>query len=119
MIFIAHAVGMSNRDLQTEVDAFVGPLAAAVIVVLERRPEFRALVRALLVSERQFPSKREESRLYSISDLGRIYGVGRTIVLSDIRSGRLQATERRCRGGKTGNFIAVEEAERVYARCAG
>ncbi len=57
--------------------------------------------------------------IHSLADIQRKYGVGRTVSMSDIQSGKLRATERRCRGGKIGKFVTVEECERVYARVAG
>jgi hypothetical protein len=110
---------MSITQQKIGIDVLVEPLVEAIMDALERRPEFHAMVQALMVAERQAHPLSDEKRLYSIDDLRRRYGVGRTVALRDIRSGRLQATERRCRGGRIGNFITVEEAERVYARFAG
>lgn len=52
-------------------------------------------------------------RLFSLKDIAEIFGVGRTEATRLIREGKMQCTERRCRGGKIGVFVAVEEAERV------
>lgn len=116
---VAHHVGMSTTTSKSPVDAFVGPLADAVLAVLETRPEFHAIVQALVAADRQSHPSPAEKRLYSLADIQRKYGVGRTVSMGDIKAGRLRATERRCRGGKIGKFVTVEEAERVYARLPG
>ena len=58
---------------------------------------------------------KSQKRLFSLRDLAEIFGVGRTEATRLIRDGKMQSVERRCRGGKIGIFVAVEEAERVLA----
>ena len=54
-------------------------------------------------------------RMLSLAALGRLYGAGRLELQRLIATGRLPFTERRCRGGRTGVFVAREDAELVLA----
>ena len=58
-------------------------------------------------------STNTERQMLSLSQIGKIYGVGRKTVKSLIDQGHLRCTERRCRGGYQGIFIHRAEADRV------
>lgn len=51
--------------------------------------------------------------MLSLADLAGRYGCGRTEALRLIEDGQLPSVQRRCRGGKLGNFIHITDAERV------
>lgn len=82
-------------------------------------PQLRQEIRAEILADHAIRPTLPPKRLYSLRDLGRHYGVGRTQAGLDIAAGRLRVVERRCSGGQIGKFVPVEEAERVYARLPG
>ena len=99
------------------VDSALRPLIDAIRA--ELLPQIRAEIRAGILADYAVKPTLSPKRLYSLRDLGRHYGVGRTQAELDIGTGKLHVVERRCRGGQMGKFVPIEEAERVYARVAG
>lgn len=75
---------------------------------LELLPEIRAEVAA-------FHAETQPKRvMLSLADASRRYGVGRIVVKKMIQSGQLPAIERECRGGRTGTFVHLADAERCF-----
>jgi len=103
----------TNRDKQTPTDLALGSFIAAI--KSEIYPEIRAFVQAEFRAGQFVTPSPPTKRLYSLRDLALRYKVGRSQASADIAAGRLRVVERRCRGGRMGKFIPIEEAERLYA----
>ena len=104
----------TNSTQKDPATAALRPLIDAIRA--ELLPQLREEIRAELLADHVSNPPTAPKRLYSLRDLGRRYGVGRTQAARDIVAGRLNVVERRCRGGQMGKFVPIEEAERVYAR---
>ena len=100
-----------NKDQKKPSDDPLRPIIDAI--KLEIREEILAEVRADMAASRAetVPGK----VVLSLSEVGRRYGAGRIALKQMIRSGRLRAIERPCRGGRLGQFLHLADCERVLA----
>ena len=53
--------------------------------------------------------------MLSLAGTSQRYGVGRIALKAMIKTGRLRAVERVCRGGRVGQFLHLADCERVLA----
>jgi hypothetical protein len=79
----------------------------------ELRAELLAELRAesLACSAERAPSR----IMLSIADTSQRYGIGRIALNAMIKTGRLRAVERICRGGRVGQFLHLADCERILA----
>lgn len=84
-------------------------ILAAILDGMEER-----MRKVLAEGQRSTAATPATSKPLSLAQLAKRYGVGRRVALQDIATGRLKCIERRCRGGRTGVFVSVAEAERIY-----
>lgn len=92
----------------------VDPLAG-LIEMVRREAAAAALEAVRLEILRCKQAMTDAPRIMSIAALGRRYGIGRKEVRRLIAENLLPCIERRCRGGRIGIFVAIEDAEMVLA----
>jgi hypothetical protein len=95
----------------TDLAAALAPLVAQAV-----REQLPGLVaQALAERDRLARAATTGPRTLSLAAVAKRYGVGRIEAKRLISNGKLPSVERRCRGGRMGTFIAVEDCERVLA----
>ena len=101
---------MITHDTKSNADP-LAPLVAAIKATLQ--DELLAVVRAEMRATAA--EAKPEKVMLSLANLCRRYGCGRKYARKLIATRKLPAVERRCRGGKVGQFIHLADAERVLA----
>ena len=87
----------------------------ALLNLIDARVEERLAARLTQLRAELRPSAPAESRMLSVPQAVKQYGLGRLQILDMISSGRLPAIAAKMRGGKQGWRIRREDAERVLA----
>ena len=98
-------------DTTTAIDSPLRPLINSI------KDEIRAELMAEMRAELAATSAEVKPTcvMLSLADTCQRYGVGRIALKQMLKTGRLRAVERICRGGRIGQFLHIADCERVLA----